>query len=661
MNNLSSKWHHIVVLFSLICGVCLPAAVLAQPAPDEQLLLQGNRLLAANDYANAVTFFRQVVEKFPTGKNRDQAAAGSWRCYTVLNQPTDATWALETLRRDHAGSRFLAEIDVKLFTDTLAKGDAAQAEQYWKEIFARWPKTDFAWQVVEANYRYKAKSDPAKAQAFLEGILNTDVLADDGLVKAKLLQFDILEAGKPEQFLTMAIAVIEAAPNARTTGELQLPVMLAKRIYVPLMKSGQTDKARGLSQLLEEKLAMMGNPQGWFQQNALAYYTALEQTNPELFIKEAMPLVDMVETAQSTEEVTTYVNLLKRLYLPLMKAGRVNDIEKVHTQLQTATRRVKSVYLVTADNIARWNAMMTCNPDLYVNEVLAQTDAAKNAKSWIEVDALAQWGIYLYDYLGKAGRYAEAKTAHEKLQALYIRFPQDRGEYYRTRDLLHYLRNIPNNDALVLSEGLTRAQTVKEAKIADEVRVMKDLTTILVYPALLKAGRFTDARELQASMQEAYNKYGLKPEAEQDRLAFANALSKANAKDFLEEALVLIENGKVAKTPADAQYPLLLARIAYRPLMEVGRIEDAKTLHAQMQALITRLGNTGSLADEDKKAYQNSMSQGAMEAMFFLFKRAVANNDQAAAKKWLAQLEAIAPEHPRTMEARKTFRSLDKQ
>jgi len=52
------------------------------------------------------------------------------------------------------------------------------------------------------------------------------------------------------------------------------------------------------------------------------------------------------------------------------------------------------------------------------------------------------------------------------------------------------------------------------------------------------------------------------------------------------------------------------------------------------------------------------MSLGALDAMLLLFKRALANDDKVAAKKWLKQLNTIAPESKQASQARLLNRAM---
>ena len=47
--------------------------------------------------------------------------------------------------------------------------------------------------------------------------------------------------------------------------------------------------------------------------------------------------------------------------------------------------------------------------------------------------------------------------------------------------------------------------------------------------------------------------------------------------------------------------------------------------------------------------------------MFTLFKRALAANDLDGARKWLTNLNMIAPEHARSAQARKMFKEFEEQ
>ena len=97
-----------------------------------------------------------------------------------------------------------------------------------------------------------------------------------------------------------------------------------------------------------------------------------------------------------------------------------------------------------------------------------------------------------------------------------------------------------------------------------------------------------------------------------------------------------------------------LIQAFYQPLFRTGHYDTAKAVHAQLQQYFA--AHHPGAVEEDKRAYEDAISEDMVEAFFTQFKTALAANDLDAARTWLANLNATIPEHPRAVEARKLYR-----
>ena len=92
----------------------------------------------------------------------------------------------------------------------------------------------------------------------------------------------------------------------------------------------------------------------------------------------------------------------------------------------------------------------------------------------------------------------------------------------------------------------------------------------------------------------------------------------------------------------------------YEPLFRYGHYEKAKEVHLMLQKYFT--ANRPNAVELDKRAYEDAISEGIVEAYFAIFVRAIEAGDLEAARTWLANLNATVPEHPHAVEARKMYR-----
>ncbi|HEX2952040.1 MAG TPA: hypothetical protein VHV83_21100, partial [Armatimonadota bacterium] len=100
-----------------------------------------------------------------------------------------------------------------------------------------------------------------------------------------------------------------------------------------------------------------------------------------------------------------------------------------------------------------------------------------------------------------------------------------------------------------------------------------------------------------------------------------------------------------------------LAGPIYGFLIQGGGVEYAKVLHTRVQAALTAKQLTD-IAAIDEKQYQQSFSIKSLEGIYQLFTKAVARDDIADAKRLMNQLTDIAPEDPRAIHARTTYRTI---
>jgi len=210
----------------------------------------------------------------------------------------------------------------------------------------------------------------------------------------------------------------------------------------------------------------------------------------------------------------------------------------------------------------------------------------------------------------------------------------------------------------LLADGITEIAAMTAPATLADARMPADLLA-LAYPLLQQARRGEEAKTLHETFQAALGTLAQSDLLQRtDTVAYLNSLAGPQPQVFLAGAQPLLAQAGDSKAAEDLRCLLGLARTTYAILMLQGRIDDAKTLHTQIQAAVTTAGDPEGLADADKLAYRNSLSQGAIDGMYALFKRAVAAGDVEGTRKWLTNLNDVAPEHPKAVEARRLFKKL---
>jgi len=213
----------------------------------------------------------------------------------------------------------------------------------------------------------------------------------------------------------------------------------------------------------------------------------------------------------------------------------------------------------------------------------------------------------------------------------------------------------------LLADGIKEIAAMAAPATLADARMPADLLA-LAYPLLQQARRGEEAKTLHETFQAALGKLEQSDLLQRaDTVAYLQSLAGPQPQVFLASAQPLLDQAGDSKSAEELRCLLDLARTTYGALMLQGRIDDARALHARMQAAVTKAGNPEGLADADKLAYRNSLSQGAIDGMYALFKRAVAAGDTEGARKWLTNLNDVAPEHPKAVEARRLFKKMQQE
>jgi hypothetical protein len=610
----------------LVLGLGSLTPVLAQPAPEAALLVQAKQALEKKDALKAIESLKALTEKFPTTPS---AAEG-----TVL-------W----------------------FQLCLDKGEYDQAGVLWKQAFARWPKSDTVWQMIQASCAFQAKKDPAKALTDLETQMQAPTFPPQALIPAQRLRFTYLEQVKPEAFLTDGFTLMQQVSRCQTPEELDLYCGVAGRLYAPLLKANRIEDAKTVRKNLQQKIALMGNPHNWLGEDTVAYFDALAKVNPSQYLAEVKPVIAAVQWAETPQEAELPARLAQRAYAIYFDQGKLDEVAQLHTLLQQALKDAKLTDVARADDRvytgARLKVLYQKDPAQWLTEAQPFVATAKDVTYFWEMGDQAEAARWAFTPLVKAGRRDEAKALCDQVCADYTRLHADPSYQVETKKWYFNAVSTLPADAL-LAEMLPVLDSAKSAKVVSELDLALHVLK-WVYPTLIGSGKLEDAKAyhvaLQASITRLGNPQGL---ATQELQSYLGALAKAKPELVLAELKPLLEKTDAPATPAEAMERAMLARGAYGPLMTAGRLDEANTLHTRVQEWLTK-ANKPDDAKADTEAFRQSVSKEAVEAMFTLFKQALAANDADGARKWMANLNMVAPEHPRAAQARKMLKQFEDQ
>lgn len=179
------------------------------------------------------------------------------------------------------------------------------------------------------------------------------------------------------------------------------------------------------------------------------------------------------------------------------------------------------------------------------------------------------------------------------------------GGRYRA-ELLRYHYEQQTAPPQFLAEALTVLQAKKATTMPEEVLFLADLAS-RVYPPLLNAGKYDDAKGISAYIQEIAMQQGNPNRvADVDLRALLSVLAQTDPAHFLSEAMPVVSRYKTATTTDAMVLPVEFAARLEENLMMVGRFDEANTLHEGVLGAIVKLGNPNNWAESCTEQYQAS-------------------------------------------------------
>lgn len=350
---------------------------------------------------------------------------------TAQQAVTSGQWAtavttLESFRQQYAQSPLLPDALVLLYQAYLHQPDAAKADATWQEITTRWPQSIAVWHSVEQKAAVLATHAPAEAVTYLQGILTQQLLPQEAYVFIKLLRMQYLQQADPATFLTEALALARGAKGAATADDLRLAAEMALRVYLPLLQAGRFDEAKALSTFIQEQVSLRGNAEDPIRVDTMAFLGAVEQAAPTRYLAEATPVMALAKWADTPEELEIVVHTSYHYYPLAMKAGQFTEALTIHAAVQAAFQRVGDPKnLAVQENGFYFDSLNKADAKQFLIAIQAVLAKLSPQLSQEETVRLAGSVQAAYAPLMQAGRFEDAKTAHEQLQALLTKYHLD--------------------------------------------------------------------------------------------------------------------------------------------------------------------------------------------------------------------------------------------
>jgi hypothetical protein len=598
-------------------------------------------------YGDAVPVLETFRQQFPASKYQPEATVLLFKCYLALGRRTDGEplWTLICQRWPKSDTlwqaaeayfvltaptmpdKAFAMLDAVTTRDLLPPNSTPRVQllrlnYYEKSDPAKFiseataiitatgtpvPLDDLRWRITVAGRLYPVlltagKYDEAKAistrvQALIAQQHNPNGLQDTDLG----VYLTGLERVNTTRFLSEALPVVERLASAATRPDLQLPVQLAAKVYVPLLQLGRGGEAQRAHETVLKRCAELSITD-WPVTDTAAYLrgrlTTLEATQPELFLTEALQLIRATSTTTNLEDLRVPTEITARVYPRLFTLGRATDATQAHEALQQAYARLNNPnnWAWTETNVyarARLPYLESTQPDTMVREVTASLAAARTVPELqLAYDFLAR----AYIRLTLNGQFEAAKTLHESFQTTCGTFQNPNnwqaGETFTYRvAVFGGWEKLQPQQCVTAGRALLAA--VPDAKTWPELQ----LTTTLaprIYLALCAAGSLEDAQRGHEALQRLLPTVGQAEQAKVEQLGYLTArlgyCERTSLPQFLTEALPFLTGGVRPGVPNEAAFLTDLARRVYGPLVTLGRGSEITAVHEQLQALLAKSG-----------------------------------------------------------------------
>lgn len=538
--------------------------------------------------------------------------------------PQQAITALTTLQQQYASSTRLPEGMVLLYSLYLETNQPEQAKQTSQTIQQRWPRSDSVLQVALAEMQFTVKSNPKAALAQAASWCDNPLLPPGGVLRLRQQRMLLLEQVDPPTFLTDGLAVVADAAKATSRDGVALALVVAPRLYLPLCRQGKYDQAAAISDALQTKVALMGDPDGWIRQDTVAFFQALVQTDAARFVKQMQPIMVLGKLAETTAEAQVPVTLAAMAYPLLVKANRIEDAKALHEQTRAILQRLPFPTTVQlADEKAYLAAMAQANPQEVVQRILAQVAALSTVKTAEELTDIADLAREVYRPLLKAGRLPDARSIAQQVQQAWHRVGDP--NHHAPSDMRAYLLSLEQDaPAAFLDEAIPVARQMATGNTLVDIQLPLEMARHLYQP-LVAAKREADAKALYAMAVTALTTLKAPASAINSQAwSYFLTLEKAGSTLFVSDGVPYVKTIAVVTNAADVGVPAEIANRLYLPLCQAGRYDDAIDIHQEVVNALRKFGNPDNRLPSDIQLYFTALRQTSSDRYLLEAQAAVA-------------------------------------
>ena len=499
---------------------------------------------------------------------------------------------------------------------------------------------------------HKVEEVKARHQEFLAAFTRLGAGSEPRI--AELFAYgDAMQSILDNCYLPEAIPFVQTIDKADVKDIYQIS-MLADERYMPEFAITTSDIL-----LMYEKVdtalakAKMAGMQTWNCARIEWLMKSSKKLDEQAVIARAASYAKTLNADAGTYQLRYASALAVRAYATLLSGNQFSLALLLHEQLAGLFGKQADKTFSNNENQAYYAGLAQANPAQFIAYITMQVEHMALAGDANTARLSANAAAAGYAIVMQTKTVAAAKAMHEKIQTGLQRFnlmPEMRSD---TQAYLIAMAGPAPDEFLLLAAP--RVAGIAMEKDADACKADATLAA-LMYQPLARKEQGDAALILHQSVQTALVRLRLTDEVAIDDDTYLNAMLASCPANYVSEALPRAQAIQQATTHDELIRAFFYAQYLYAPMMTLGRFDDVKLLHDQVQLALAKF-NLKDDAKADAAKYKDSFSSGALDALLALYKRALANDDNAQAKRWLGQLNAIAPESPQAMQARMIART----
>jgi len=589
----------------------------------------------------------------------DQALLTSAQQAVAAGKWADAIVTLEDLHKRFPKSAHAPDGLVLLYHAYLALKEAPKAKVVGKEVFERWPKSGYVWQVVKATCKAKAKKSAKDAVDTLDAALKDNLLSPADIEKAQNLRFTYAELAKNEHPIADPLETLQNLKEPITADELAKDAKLAIQLYPDLLRQQEFDDTREIHLKIQELLAKTGDPQGYLPAEMKAYLIALKAVDEKRYQTEAFAAIAAVKDAKTPAQTAAPAEIAANMYAPLLLATpkSFTELKAVHDALAANLYRVGAVDQVTTESRYWMTAVANYGHEHIGVEIFTIVQQMKDTTDKYMIISLVDNATEAYLTLMTANHRDQAEELHKLLRDLYARHKLDDESLsddiqFACADLLW--KHDRDYDTFINTMVPTIIELADKANTPAQIRMPMSLMMLHeFYMFLAQANRPEEAARVYEHVQAGIRRAGgdtFKQYLPQHKLAYLEGWAMFRPNAFLNIYLLLAAKASTL-TDMDEISPLIdVSRYAYNYLFQANRLPEARIIHRQLQTALANLKQTGP-AETELKNYKAAFTGRTLDNALQLVKQALADKDYDTAKRWVDELTLVAPTAEQTKSA----------